>query len=262
VNLTVFTHEKLGRKLDQSALSRSEAAAAKVGVINSIQDGRKTFMRFDLDCSRYMGLIIVLFGTFFAASTVAQNPVIVTSIPGPPALVSAATVHGAFAKAEAMWPTHVSDIDAAYLTRGDLGRLVADQPLLDQRYVLIMSPTQDQFRFASEQTFQSIVQKSRPRTFNQSMAIQANASFKSQSMDVAISNFHEEQVVLDENDHFAKILVTQYNIAGKELTFDALTAYVRLNGQLFVIDATAPDDNASDRRWLREKVVSWVRSLR
>lgn len=206
-------------------------------------------------------LVMLLVGALFASTSVAQSSKVVTSIPPPPELVSASTVPGAFQGAMATWPSNTSDMDAAYFTLDGLKHVAAGRSVADTRYVLITHSKLSQFRFPSQQTFQRIVQMSRPPEYDQNFVNQTNASMKAQGMNAEMSAAHGEQVVLDEADSFAKIVEAHYNVAGQSLEVIMLYADVRLNGQLFIVRAVAPDDNAIDRTWLREKVVAWVRSL-
>lgn len=209
---------------------------------------------------------LVLLAAILAKPALAQTPAAQPTIASPPELISAASVPGAFEKVSAMWGHGENVMRAAYFTQEDLDRLVANQPLIGFRYALIMQPTQAGLRFISEQNFQQVARLTRGQLYSPQLATKADASFKSQASAAqpgksASLSLKGEHLIIDESDCLAKVVSSQYKVGDRTLPVDMVTAYVRIDGQLFTIHVAARDDNAADRTWLQDKMMAWIRSL-
>lgn len=215
---------------------------------------------------RVMLSALTLFAAIPTKHALAQTPVAQPTIAPPPGLISAASAPGAFDKVSAMWGHGTNVMVAAYFTQKDLDQLLANKPLIGFRYALILQSRQAGFRFVSEQTFQQIASSTRGQIDSQQLATQAYASFKSQASIAqpgksASLSLKGEHLLVDESDCLAKVLSSQYKVGDRMLPMDLVTAYVRIDGQLFTIHVAARDDNAADRTWLRDKMMAWIRSL-
>jgi hypothetical protein len=210
-------------------------------------------------CGVMMMVSLMGFGAF-AAPARAQNAADAPAIPAPPGLVSAEMKPGVLDKAAAMYGDPQSILRAGYFTPQELSRIDARQPVVMDRYVMILQAVNSNLRYIGEATFQYIAKTQRAPQFNQSMANQVNASSKASGSNMNLS-LHNEQVVIDEPDCIAKIVSSQYSQGARTLNLDLLSAYVRVDGQLVLIHAAARSDVAADKAWLQDKVVPWVRSL-
>jgi hypothetical protein len=208
----------------------------------------------------------VLLAAILARPALAQTAAAKLSITPPLDLISAASVPGAFAKVSAMWGQGENTMLFAFLTQEDLDHMMANQPMIGLRYALIVQSTQSALRFVSEQHFQQMARLTRGQLYTPQVVAQADASFNSQVSAAqpgksASVSLRGEQLVVDETDCLAKVVSSHYNVGDRTLPMALLTAYVRIDGQLFTIHAGARDDNVADRTWLRNTVIAWIRGL-
>jgi hypothetical protein len=150
-----------------------------------------------------------------------------------------------------------------FLTPEDMDKLQKGERPDKRHYVVIVQPTDDKLRFATPDTFAALVGDMRKSFLGPAEISRANAHMASNGEGSTLLNTKGDRILVDETNCFAVVTQGKFEVDGntKLPPMNMGVAYVRLNGQFYVVKIFAKGTSAEESAWLTNEVPAWLHSL-
>lgn len=152
---------------------------------------------------------------------------------------------------------------SAYMDRSDVAKIEHGQRPEMKRLLVVFQPTDTRFRRVDASAFKMMVEHLRNHFLNDKIVSGANSEFKAQGIDAMVSPQKGERILVDNPNCFAVVKLASYNTKSgtKMPAMDLGDAYLRIKGQLWVINIFVRADSRAGVVWLTDYVPRWLMSL-